>query len=312
MEKTSYVYGPVPSRRLGFSLGVDLIPYKFCPLDCIYCQLGRTTRLTTRRTDYVPVGDVLAELEATLRTIHAPDFITLSGSGEPTLHSGIGVLIEGIRKISRVPVAVLTNGVFLGEKDVQAGCLKADVVIPSLDAGDEEGYLRVNRPMAGLSFQSLVEGIRLFRELFHGEIWLEVMILAGLTDSDAEVGKIASMAREISPHKIHLNTAVRPPAEESARAVSFPELERIAAIFQPRAEVIFEPPPGEVSPGITMDKVFTALERRPCTIQDIALVSGISPVEVVKIVEEMMREKRITRILKSGRPYYAAPPEGTI
>lgn len=312
MEKTSYVYGPVPSRRLGFSLGIDLIPYKLCPLDCIYCQLGRTTRLTTRRAAYVAVGDVLAELEATLRMVPAPDFITLSGSGEPTLHSGIGPLIDGIRKISRVPVAVLTNGVLLGEKDVQAGCLKADVVIPSLDAGDEEGYLRVNRPMARLSFQSLVEGIRLFRELFHGETWLEIMILAGLTDSDAEVEKIASMARKINPHKIHLNTAVRPPAEESARAVSFQELERIAALFQPRAEVIFEPPAGEVSPGITMDKVLMALERRPCTIQDIALVSGISPVEAVKIVEEMMRENRIRRILKSGHPYYAAPPEGTL
>lgn len=312
MEKTSCVYGPVPSRRLGFSLGVDLIPYKLCPLDCIYCQLGRTTRLTTGRAEYVPVGDVLAELEANLGTVPAPDFITLSGSGEPTLHSGIGPLIDGIRKISRAPVAILTNGVLLGEKDVQAGCLKADVVIPSLDAGDEEGYLRVNRPMTGLSFQSLVEGISLFRELFPGETWLEVMILAGITDSNAEVEKIASKAREINPHKIHLNTAVRPPAEESALAVSFPELERIAALFPPRAEVIFEPPPGEVSPGITMDKVLRALERRPCTIQDIALVSGISPVEVVKIVEEMMRENRIRRILKSGHSYYAAPPEGTL
>lgn len=309
MKETNHIYGPVPSRRLGFSLGVDLVPFKTCPLDCIYCQLGRTTHQTVRRASYVPAGKVLEELEGTLKKIPAPNFIALSGSGEPTLHSGIGEVIAGIRKATRVPIAILTNGVLLGEKDVRSACLGADVVIPSLDAGDEKTYLRVNRPFPGLSCQSLVDGITGFRELFPGEVWLEVMILGGITDGEKEVRKIARQVRVIRPRRIHLNTAVRPPAQVLARAVPDLELNRIAGLFQPRAEVILHQVPEKGSPGLTVEKIIQALERRPCTVQDIAAISGISPVNVLKTIEEMTRETKIRRIRKSGRLYYSAFPE---
>jgi len=308
MKKTGRIYGPVPSRRLGFSLGVDLIPFKTCPLDCIYCQLGRTTHPTIKRADYVPVPEVLGELQQVLREVPAPDFITLSGSGEPTLHSGIGEIVAGIRKMSQVPIAILTNGVLLGDKEVRDACSRADVVIPSLDAGDEAAYLRVNRPIPGLTLRSLVDGIRDFRKGFSGEVWLEVMILDGITDSDAEVKKIARYAREIRPHRIHLNTAVRPAAEESARPVSFSALDRIAGLFTPQAEIILELPPGEEGPSIPMEKVMETLERRPCTVEDIAAISGLSPVQVVKILEEMLRENKLEKTRMAGSNFYAATP----
>ena len=170
MKVVKHVYGPVHSRRLGLSLGVDLVPYKTCPFDCIYCQLGRTTRRTVQRAAYVPVDKILGDLKRSLREVPKPDFITLSGSGEPTLHSGIGKIITGIRAITSIPIAFLTNGALLGDEDVRSGCRLADVVLPSLDAGDEAAYARVNRPAPGLTLRSLVEGLAGFREDFSGEI----------------------------------------------------------------------------------------------------------------------------------------------
>jgi wyosine [tRNA(Phe)-imidazoG37] synthetase (radical SAM superfamily) len=211
VKRVEHIFGPVRSRRLGLSLGVDLVPYKTCPFDCIYCQLGRTTHWTGERAEYVSASEVLEDLKRSLSQVPRPDFITLSGSGEPTLHSGIGEIIAGIRTITPIPIAVLTNGALFDNQDVRSGCGLADVVLPSLDAGDESTYAKVNRPLAGLTLRSLVDGLAVFREEFHGDIWLEVLLIRGITDGDEAVRKIARHAGNIRPDRIHLNTAGPPP-----------------------------------------------------------------------------------------------------
>jgi len=168
LERTGYVYGPVPSRRLGLSLGVDIVPPKICTLDCIYCQIGRTTQKSTERRDFLDIALVLAELRDRLAEGVVADYITIGGSGEPTLNSRLGELIDGIREMTRIPIAVLTNGTLLYRPDVRADCAKADVVLPSLDAGDATVFNKVNRPAPDISIEKLVGGLRQFREEYSG------------------------------------------------------------------------------------------------------------------------------------------------
>ena len=183
MSATVYrhVYGPVPSRRLGRSLGIDLVPFKTCTYDCVYCQLGRTTNKTIDRQEYVPIKDVLTELEQKLAAGDIPDYISLAGSGEPTLNLGIGRLIAEIKSLTDIPVAILTNGSLLWMPDVQDALMAADLVLPSLDAGDEHLFQYVNRPHEEISFERMVDGIATFTRRFPGEVWLEILLLWRVT-----------------------------------------------------------------------------------------------------------------------------------
>jgi wyosine [tRNA(Phe)-imidazoG37] synthetase (radical SAM superfamily) len=209
-----YVFGPVPSRRLGRSLGVDPIPFKTCNWNCVYCQLGRTQPLTNERKEYVPANDVVAEVRKALRAQgDAVDWITFGGSGEPTLHASLGRMIREVKGLTTVPVAVLTNGALLHRPEVRRDLLAADAVLPTLDAGCEAVYRRVNRARGDLTFMSLVEGLVAFRSEYSGRLWVEVMLVRGLNDSARSLREIADILDRIRPDAVHVNTAVRPPAE---------------------------------------------------------------------------------------------------
>jgi len=284
-----HVYGPVPSRRLGRSLGVDLVPFKTCSYDCIYCQLGRTTNNTTTRAEYVPVEGVLAELQQKLRAGPGPDFIGLAGSGEPTLHSRIAELIAGLKQVTSVPVAVLTNGSLLFEPEVRAALARADLVLPSLDAGSPSGFERVNRPHPDISFERMVDGLVTFSREFKGRIWLEVFILAGITDQPDEVERIAAIADRIRLDRVQLNTVSRPAACASAHAVSGADLARLRGLFSSPCEVIAESCPGQQircsgSDGAG-DQILALISRRPCTVEGIATGLGLRPNDVLKRLE---------------------------
>ena len=242
VKRGDHIFGPVPSRRLGRSLGVDVVPFKTCTFDCIYCQLGRTTNRTVERREWVPLDAVVDELRGKLAL--RPDYITIGGSGEPTLYSRIGELIDGIRSMTDIPVAVLTNGSLLWKQDVRNDLRKAHVVIPSLDVGDNVLFQVVNRPHPAITFERLLDGLAAFRQEFQGEYWLEVLLLAGYTAIEAEVKKIAKRTAEIGPDRVHLNTCVRPPAEEYAYAVDWQRLIDLAGLFTPPAEVIADFEPG--------------------------------------------------------------------
>jgi wyosine [tRNA(Phe)-imidazoG37] synthetase (radical SAM superfamily) len=285
-----YVFGPVPSRRLGRSLGIDLIPFKACTFDCLYCQLGPTETKTVEPRDEISIDEVMAELKAKLPS--HPDYITLSGSGEPTLYARIGELIDEIHAITDVPVAVITNGSLLWNEEVRNHLLKADVVMPSLDAGDEDTFQRVNRPHRGLTFQRLVEGLIAFRREYSGQYWLEVLLLAGLTDSEAEVGKIAELAERIKPDRVQLNTCVRPGADKSAGMVGRDRLLSLAMLFSPRAEVIadYQTGPSATHGRAEKEEILEMLGRHPSTAEEMAAALGLHPTGVAECLEGLLHE----------------------
>ncbi|HAR95655.1 MAG TPA: radical SAM protein, partial [Deltaproteobacteria bacterium] len=305
----SYIFGPVPSRRLGRSLGIDLVPFKTCTFDCVYCQLGRTTNKTVERREWVPLQRVLEELCRKLAS--KPDYITLSGSGEPTLYSRIAELIEEIHSITDIPVAVLTNGSLLWKKEVRHELLNADLVLPSLDAGDKILFRKINRPHPVITYERLLDGLTAFREEFHGKYWLEVFLLNGHTSIDTEVKKIAKQTRDIGPDLVQLNTCVRPVVEDFARPVPWQRLVELANLFTPPAEVVVNRDTGSFPRGSTCDKhdILQLLQRRPCTSRDIADGLGIHPAEALKAIEILMWEGLVeARMVDPEHIHYVITP----
>jgi wyosine [tRNA(Phe)-imidazoG37] synthetase (radical SAM superfamily) len=286
-QRQHHVFGPVPSRRLGRSLGVDLVPFKTCSFDCIYCQLGRTTCRTVERKEWVPLDAVLDELK--LKLASRPDYITLSGSGEPTLYSRLGELIEHIQAMTEVPVAVLTNGSLLWQKQVRDELALADLVMPSLDAPDRDRFEFINRPHPEVTFERLLEGLEVLRREFSGKYWLEVMLLAGYTAVPETVRHLAQWVRRIQPDKVQLNTAVRPPAEHYAMAVPPKRLDLFARLFESPAEVIadYRGRRGIAGPQSSTQTVLTLLQRRPCTLDDVARGLNLKHGEAVKLLAEL-------------------------
>ena len=306
----NHVFGPVPSRRLGRSLGIDLVPSKTCTYDCIYCQLGRTTCKTIERKDWVPLEDVLVELKSKLHS--KPDYITLSGSGEPTLFSRIGELIGRIKEMTDIPVAVLTNGSLLWQEEVRTELLNADLIIPSLDAGDEAMFHAVNRPHEGISFDAMLHGLVEFRRRFQRQYWLEVFLLKGRTMTDAALAKLIRCVELISPDRVQMNTVTRPPAENFAVGISHERLGELAVMFNPPAEVIADylNVHGRAEFTAGREEILSMLRRRSCAIDDIANGLGMHRNEVLKHVEELSLEKLVSSTWLKGRCYYRAADGG--
>ena len=237
-EKKKYLFGPVPSRRLGRSLGVDIMPFKTCSLDCVYCQLGPTTKKTIERKGYIAIEPVLTELKNRLAEGLQADFITISGSGEPTLNSHLGKLIDGIKRITNIPVAILTNGTLFYRQDVRADCARADVVLPSLDAADKQTFERINRTHSELSIENVISGLCAFRAEYAGQIWLEVFLIEDFNTDTEQIAEIKKAIERIGPDKVQLNTAVRPTACAGIKKVSAEKLQAIAAQLGRNCEVI--------------------------------------------------------------------------
>ena len=303
-EAAPLVYGPVPSRRLGRSLGVDLVPFKTCTHDCVYCQLGPTTDRTTTRRLWVEPAHVLREIRSRLDT--RPDVITLAGSGEPTLCTGLDLVIDGIKAMTTVPVFVITNGSLLGRPDVQRELAHADVVLPSLDAVDDVTYRAVNRPHEDLDFAAFVDGIADFRSSYGGQIWLEVMLLDGVTGTVSMVERLARHAARLAPDRIQLNTVVRPPAEQTARPVSPGRLADLAALFTPQAEVIAGAPQADHDQQATAAAVLALIARRPCTVTDVATGIGAHRNAALKTLTALVENGAAQRVDHDGDVFYAA------
>jgi len=303
-QQQHYVFGPVPSCRLGRSLGVDLVPFKTCSYDCIYCQLGRTTCKTIERREWVPMDAVLDELKSKLS--RRPDYITLSGSGEPTLYSRLGEIIEHIQAMSDVPVAVLTNGSLLWQKEVREDVALAEVVLPSLDAPDAERFEFINRPHADVTFERLVEGLAAFRREFSGKYWLEVMLLGGYTSLPAQVRQLAEWVRRIQPDKVQLNTAVRPSAEEYALAVQAQRLAELAKLFNPPTEVIaaYQGHQATAEWQPSRQAILGLLLRRPCSAEDVAEGLEMRQAEALKFLADLEAEGLVRRTRQGTQIFY--------
>ena len=238
-----HLFGPVPSRRLGMSLGVDLIPHKICSLNCVYCECGPTTKLTVERGQYVPVEEVLQELTDFFERHPDPEYITFSGAGEPTLHSEIGEVIGFIKELRPgVPVAVLTNGTLLSDPRLRAELMEADLVMPSLDAATEKTFRRINRPSRQTSLEQYVEGLVDFGREFRGEIWMEVMILPGYNDDPENLEALKNALKRIRTDKIQLNTLDRPGSIERLKPAPKEFLEGIVSQWNMDNVEIIAPP----------------------------------------------------------------------
>ncbi|NCD23651.1 MAG: radical SAM protein [Spartobacteria bacterium] len=308
MTTFRHVFGPVPSRRFGRSLGVDLTPLKTCSFNCVFCQLGPTPQTTVERREYVPVQTVKDEILRWRDAGGTADYATLSGSGEPTLHSGFGEVLRFLKAELPCPAVLLTNGSLLYLPEVRAAAGQADVAKLSLSAWDDDSFRRINRPHPDLDFHRSVAGMRAFRQGFAGRIWLEVFLIAGLNDAPNQVERIAALAAAIGSDKIHLNTAVRPPAEASVQPVDRDRLAELAELFRPRAEVIadFSARPGS---GVAANEtaLLDMLRRRPCTARQIADVFGMHLNEVAKYTGHLLKTGQIQALQRAQETYFAAP-----
>ena len=298
-----HVYGPVPSRRLGRSLGVDALTFKSCSFDCVYCQLGRTTNHTAERKEYIPTAEILDEVRRKLENGDRPEYISFAGSGEPTLHSGLG----------DITVVVFTNGSLLWMPEVRADLAAADVVIPSLDGGDAALLDKVNRPVATLDFNRIVEGLIAFREGFKGQIWLEVMLLGGMSDDDASVDAIARLAERIRPDKVQINSVCRPPAETYALPVPAARLleirERFAGVpgtVEIIAEHLDDMAHTAFRTQIKEEDILALIERRPCTAAGAAAGLNIHVTEAIKHLEMLVADGKAVTQPKDGQVFYSA------
>jgi wyosine [tRNA(Phe)-imidazoG37] synthetase (radical SAM superfamily) len=307
MRNFKYLYGPVPSRRLGRSLGIDLVPHKICTYNCIYCQIGKTTKKTLLRKEYVPEEEVLEEVKEFLSKRDPPiDYFSLSGSGEPTLHSKIGWIIEGIKKLSSVPVAVITNGSLLFEKEVREDLLLADVVLPSLDAVSAEVFMRINRPDSRLSVEKVIGGLVEFRKIYRGKIWLEILFCKGVNDSPDELQKMKKVIDRIQPDLIHLNTVVRPPSEEWVKPLSQREMEDIRAFFGEKASIVseFDRHLTYVTEEDIKEGILRILKRRPLSLLDLSKWMGIPQKELEEQITSLSQEGKIRSRSHRDSIYY--------
>ncbi|OYT27879.1 MAG: radical SAM protein [Candidatus Altiarchaeales archaeon ex4484_96] len=299
-----YLFGPVPSRRLGSSLGVDLVPYKTCSFDCVYCQLGKTTKKTTKRIEYVPFKEVLSEIEDYINAGGSCDYITLSGSGEPTLNSCLGEIIDAIKSLTDIPVAVLTNSSLLGDDVIRRELAGADLLVPSLDAATQGVFEQVNRPCPGIDIEDIIGGLVEMRKILDGLMWLEVLLVAGVNDKPGEVDALKDAIEAIKPDRIQLNTVIRPPAESYAKPVSEERMGKIAAVLG--AELV-QASNIEFTYSYKRDveeSILDLLGRRPCTLGDLSVCLGLHVNEVVKYLQELMKNKKIESISSGGGRYY--------
>lgn len=294
-----YLFGPVLSRRLGLSMGVDLLRSKTCNLDCVYCELGRTHCLTQCRDRFVPPDRVLREIKA--RGDEANDYLTFAGSGEPTLSSDLGEIIRASKKLVDMPIAVITNSTLLTSPAVRKEVAAADVVLPSLDAASQGTFQAINQPATDLRIEKIIEGLKEFREEFRGEIWLEVMLVKGVNEHEAEL--IARAAESISPDRIQLNTVVRPPAEP-VEPLSEEEMQGMLKIFQ-GAELI--PDWDWRVPSRCRTRLLELLSRRPCTLEELCALLDIESSDAIKYCKIMEREGKIQRRMHGGKLYFMLP-----
>ena len=302
----SYIFGPVPSRRLGRSLGIDVIPPKTCSFDCIYCESGPTTHLSVRREDFADPSDVLTELSAFL-SLHpnATDVLTLSSGGEPTLYLGLGELIASIKKAyPRFPLIVLTNGSLLWDPQVRRSLLKADRVVPSLDAVTASVFRDISRPHPSLEPGQIIEGIRAFREEYKGQLHVEIALVSGVNDNIGELSALARAIEPLGPDKIELNTVVRPPARAGTRGLTDAEMVRAASFFSSlKTEIVgvFASETRDCCSNDIGTRIVETVERRPCTIAELAASLGVSEKRVELESRRLQEEGKVRTLDFSGK-----------
>jgi wyosine [tRNA(Phe)-imidazoG37] synthetase (radical SAM superfamily) len=307
----NYVFGPVPSRRLGRSLGIDPIPLKTCNWNCVYCQLGRTAPLTGERGNYVPAGKIIEELQRALETLRpgSVDWITFVGSGEPTLHASLGWMIRQVKALSSIPVAVITNGSLLHRPEVREELSVADAVLPTLDAGTDSLFRAINRPYPTFTFNQLVDGLVEFRRSYAGKLWIEVMLVKGLNDSEAALKDLAAVLSRIQPDEVQISLPLRPPAELWVEPAGPDGMARATAILGPVARALPPIPEGvHLSDSDDLaDAVIAVISRHPMEEEELMrTLERWKPGHVREILDTLSASGRAQVLTRFGQRFWSA------
>ena len=308
-KKNDYFYGPVYSRRLGFSLGVDLLPGKICSFDCVYCQLGKTRRTILKRFAYVDLGELKRQLKTILAKKPKIDYITISGSGEPTLHKNLDKIITAVNTVTRhqYPVCVITNASLLWDKAVRKELMKADLVIPSLDASNAKMFQVIDKPDKNLSFNQVLQGLVQFRREFKGELWLEIMLIKGINDNKKAFLEFRALVKKIDPDKVHINLPERPAPHTKRKLMPCSEkVKEFKKILGALAAVVVSPGAShrEKHRGDFKDMILVSLKRRPQTIDDLANGLQLDHPSLKRGLSALLKAKKIGRYNQSGKTYF--------
>jgi len=308
VKKWNHVFGPVPSRRLGLSLGVDVIPKKVCTLDCVYCEVGTTDKRALRRREYLPAEAILEEIESAISSHTNLDYITFSGSGEPTLNSKLGEIIRSVKQITSVPTAVITNATLFSLEDVRYDLTAANVVLPSLDAVTQEVFEKINRPHPQLRVETIIDGLIEFRAEYKGQIWLEIMFAKGYNDCDAEVQKMQKIVANIRPDKIQLNTVIRPPSLSGVERISQSRLTEIQTLFGSRCEIIgsYDKHSAPCTNRSNPAEILALLERRAMTLPGLADSQGASRESVLETLKALKEAGLIVSFVHLSEEHFRA------
>ena len=312
--KYKYLFGPVPSRRLGMSLGIDLVPKKVCSLNCVYCEVGKTSGLTAERKEYILFDKVILELEHYFKNNPDPDFLTFSGSGEPTLNSRLGDVIAYLKKVKpHISVAVLTNGTLMTEQKMRDELMAADLVLPSLDAATDETFQKINRPVQGMSIEKIITGLEIFSKAFKGKIWLEVFILPGYNYGDNEIVELGKAIKKINPDSVQLNTLDRPGTESDLVPASREQLEHvIEKLDMDNVEIIAAAPKKYKTISYRKDvenTILGTISRRPCTVDDLSEILDMPIVEINKYIRILENENKGESVKQDRGVFFQAVGE---
>ncbi|MBU1195858.1 MAG: radical SAM protein [Proteobacteria bacterium] len=310
-----HIFGPIPSRRLGVSLGIDLVTHKTCSLDCLYCECGKTTRLTRKRKEYVKTEDVTAELEHYFDHHPLPDYVTFSGSGEPTLNTGLGQVIDYIKQKSpSVKVAVLTNSTLFDDPQVRKELLKADLVVPSLDGATPEAFERINKPIKGMDVQDIIQGIIDFSKEYTGKIWLEVLILPGINDGDADLEVLKDVIKKIKPDTVQLNTLDRPGTCADIVPASKEQLEQIKIKLEYPSVQIIARVDETINARLNIQDLESAIletvHRRPCTKKDLLQIFKDKKAQLDECLAQLIETKQIIGKSRQRGVFYETVKSG--
>lgn len=308
--KTKRVFGPVLSKRLGNSLGIDVIPHKTCSYNCIYCQLGSEENTITDLTNYYSVDEIIYELKEALLNNKNIDYITFTGSGEPTLYKDLKKLIYEIKQITDIPVCIITNGSLLYKQEMRSNLLLADLIIPSLDAGNEETFKLIDNPNKEIDFDKMVEGLIEFKKIFKGEYWLEIFLLKDINDNEDELDDIIKIVKKIKPDRIQLITATRRVANEKAKALSDEELKKIKKYFNSKCDIEIDIPNiSENHKGntriLTEDDIVNFLIRQPDTAYIIAKSFNENERKVKELLDLLIKKNKVREEIVNGVVSYA-------
>lgn len=313
-EKETLIFGPVRSRRLGRSLGIEMVPRKICSMNCIYCEVGKTTNLTIERKDYYPWELIEKSIFQAKELEDNFDVLTFTGSGEPSLNIHFEKAILLAKKIIKKPIAVLTNATLLHIPSVRSALAEVDIVLPSLDAGTSETFKKINHPHPEIELKTIIENLKALREEMKGEMWLEILLVEGINDSEEELKALKSAINYINPHKVQLNTVVRPPAFEGTKPVSFEKLKKIAQFLGDKAEIIVSKERLDKAKETFKDlekekikkEILNYIKRRPSTLEELSLALKIEKEKIKNVLEEFISEGLAKEKLHEGERFFFA------